>query len=78
MSDVDRILGKALRLAPEERARIVAELLATLEPEVPSHQRAEAEWIREVERRARAAVGGSPGLSWVDARTQVEGRLSAH
>jgi hypothetical protein len=42
MSDVDRILGQALRLAPEARARIVAELLATLEPDVPSH----VPWLR--------------------------------
>jgi hypothetical protein len=60
MSDVNRILGQALRLTPEERALIVIELLATLEPDMPSHQRAEADWIQEVERRVRAAAGGSP------------------
>src|SRR5881397_712486 len=70
----DRVLGEALRLAPDERARIVAELLASLEPDVPSDRRTEAEWIDEIERRARAAkrsrsTGGS----------RHEGRLrSAH
>ena len=45
---------KALRLAPNQRARLVTELLATLEPDVPTQQRTEAEWIEELERRARA------------------------
>jgi len=67
-SDADRILGQALKLAPDERARIVAELLATLEPDLPSQQRSQAEWIQEIERRARAAMAGSPGVSWTAAR----------
>ncbi len=74
--DVDRLLRDALRLAPDERARIVAELLASLVPDLPSQQRSEAEWIREIERRARVAVAGSPGSSWAAARTQLEPRLS--
>ena len=45
-STVDRLLGEALKLAPEERAKIVAELLATLEPDLPSEQRSEDEWIQ--------------------------------
>ncbi len=72
----DQVLGEALKLAPDERARIVAELLATLEPDLPSQQRSEAEWIQEVERRARAAMAGSPGVSWAEARAQVQSRLS--
>ncbi len=75
-SAADRLLGKALKLAPDERARIVAELLATLEPDLPSQRRSEDEWIQEIERRARAAVAGSPGVSWTEARDQVQSRLS--
>jgi hypothetical protein len=71
---VDRVLGEALKLAPDERAQVVAELLATLEPDVPSEQRTEAEWIREIERRARAALAGEPGLSWTEVRGQIERR----
>ena len=59
---VDRVLGEALKLPPDERARIVAELLASLEPDVPSDRRTEAEWIDEIERRARAAIAGNPGV----------------
>jgi Putative addiction module component len=55
-SDADGVLGEALKLAPDERARIVAELLATLEPDLPGEKRSEAEWIQELERRARAGI----------------------
>ena len=75
-STADRLLGEALKLAPDERARIVAELLATLEPDVPGERDAR-EWVQEIERRARAALASSPGLSWTEARDQVRSRLSA-
>jgi len=75
-STADRLLGEALKLTPDERARIVAELLATLEPDLPSQRRSDEEWIQEIERRARAAMAGSPGVSWTDARDQIRSRLS--
>ena len=76
-STVDRVLGEALKLAPDERARIVAELLATLEPDTPSDQRTEADWVQELERRARAAIAGSPGVPWATPRDQIQSRLSS-
>lgn len=75
-STADQLLGEALKLAPDERARIVAELLATLEPDLPSQRRSDAEWIQEIERRARAAIAGSPGVSWTEARDQIRSRLT--
>ena len=42
---VDRVLAEALKLAPDERARIVAELLASLEPDVPSDRRTQVATI---------------------------------
>lgn len=72
----DRLLGEALKLAPDERAKLVAELLATLEPDLPGERRSQREWIDEIERRARLALAGSPGVSWPDARDQVRSRLS--
>jgi hypothetical protein len=75
-SNADRVLGEALQLAPDERARIASELLATLEPDLPSQGRTDAEWIQEIERRARAAMAGSPGMSWTEARAKVQRRLS--
>jgi hypothetical protein len=73
----DRLLEEALRLSPDQRAELASELLATLEPDTPGERRTEAEWIGEIERRARAAVAGSHGVSWTEARAQVQKRLSS-
>ena len=63
-SSADRVLGEALKLEPDERARIAAELLATLEPDLPSQQRSEAEWVQEIERRARGCHGRQSGRAY--------------
>ena len=76
-STADRLLAEALKLAPDERARVVAELLATLEPDIPSQRRSDEEWIQEIERRARAAMADSPGVSWTEARDQIRSRLNS-
>ena len=52
------------------------ELLDSVAPEVPGRDRPEGEWIEEIERRARAAASGSPGLSWQDVRTEIEDKLA--
>jgi hypothetical protein len=72
---MDRLLEEALRLSADQRAELASELLATLEPDTPSERRTEAEWIEEIERRARSAVAGSPGVSWAEARAQIQNRL---
>lgn len=74
-TSVDRVLDEALKLARGDRARIVAELLASLEPDIPSDRRTEAEWIDEIERRAHAAIAGSPGVPWATAFGQIQSRL---
>ena len=75
-STADRLLDEALKLTADERARIVAELLATLDPDLPDQRRSDEEWIREIERRARAAMAGSPGVPWAEARDQIQSRLT--
>ena len=70
----EEVLKEALQLSEGERARVAAELLASLEPDVET--RNEEAWIAEVERRAEAAIGGLPGLSWDETRQQVEERIS--
>lgn len=75
-STADRLLGEALRLAPDERARIVTALLATLEPDLPSQRRSDEQWIQEIERRARAAMAGHPGVPWTEARERIRSRLA--
>ena len=67
------LLKEALQLPEGERARVAAELLASLEPDVETRD-GEA-WVAEVERRAQAAVSGLPGLSWDETRTRVEERI---
>ncbi len=68
------VLKEALLLSEDERAGLAAELLASLDPEVEI--RDQEAWIAEVERRAQAAIAGSPGLSWDETRKRVEGRTS--
>jgi hypothetical protein len=74
-STKDQLLEEALRPPPDQRAELAGDLLATLEPDTPSDQRTDAEWIAEIERRARAAIAGSPGVSWAEARAQIQSRL---
>jgi hypothetical protein len=69
-----QILKEPLELTDNnERADLAAELLASL-PDV--ELRNEDAWIDEVERRARAAADGAPGLTWEETRARVEQRLS--
>ena len=68
------LLKEALQLSEGERARGAAELLASLEPDVETRN-GEA-WIAEVERRAKVASGGLPGMSWDETRKRVEDRIS--
>ena len=71
----EQLLKDALQLPEDQRAGLVAELLDSLEPAVPSEGRSEAEWIAEVQRRARAAIAGQPGIPWDQALAQVTDRL---
>lgn len=72
----EQVFQEALQLPESERARLVTELLATLEPELPAGGRREREWIAEVERRTRAALAGAPALSWAESRARVQDRLA--
>lgn len=70
------VLKDALQLPEPERARVAAELLASLEPDIET--RDSDAWIAEVERRAQAANAGVPGLTWEETRARVEERISRH
>jgi len=72
---IEDLLAEAVKLPTEQRAHIVAELLTTLEPDTPGIHRSDDEWIREIERRARAAAAGTVSLSWSEARTETNRRL---
>jgi putative addiction module component (TIGR02574 family) len=70
------VLREALQLSESERARVAAELLASLEPDIET--RDGDAWIAEVERRAQAAIAGVPGLTWDETRARVEERIGRH
>ena len=73
-TNADEVLKEALQLSESGRARMATELLASLDPDVETHD-SEA-WIAEVERRAQAATEGLPGLGWDETRKRVEERIA--
>ncbi len=70
-----RLLTEALALPDEQRADLAAELLASLPPTTPAEARGENEWLAEIERRSRAALAGSPGIPWNEAKAEIQRRL---
>lgn len=70
-----RILEEALNLPDDQRADLAAELLASLAPATPAEARSEDEWVTEIERRARAAIAGSPAIPWDQARQEIQRRV---
>lgn len=66
-----QLLKDALQLPDEQRAELVVELLDSLPPAEPGHARSDTEWLMEIDRRARAAQAGVPGVAWEEARKQV-------
>jgi putative addiction module component (TIGR02574 family) len=64
------LIHEALQLSPEERADMVAELLASLDE--PEDADVEAAWAEEIERRVRRVLAGeSSGTDWVEARARI-------
>lgn len=74
----DAVLEEALRLTPQERADVAAELLESLEVERPDQQEeVEKAWAEEIERRARRILAGeSTGAPWEEVRRRLEERLA--
>ena len=69
-----RLLKDALTLPVEERARLAAELMASVDG-APDKD-AEAAWAAEIERReSRAIRGRSKGRNWSDAVRDIEKNL---
>jgi putative addiction module component (TIGR02574 family) len=67
----EALLADALRLTPEARAELAAELLASLDG--PADPDAEAAWAAEIERRVEAVESGAVALeSWEDAKRRIE------
>ncbi len=70
-----QLLKDALQLPDQQRAELVVELLHSRPSAEPGQERSAAQWLAEIERRARAAQTRAAGVSWGEARTQVLNRL---
>lgn len=70
-----QLLKDALQLPDQQRAELVVELLDSLPPVELGQARSDAEWLGEIDRRARAAQTGAPGIAWEEACKQVLDRL---
>ena len=70
-----QLLKDALQLPEQQRAELVVELLDSLPSAEPGQERSDAQWLAEIEHRARAAQTGAGGVSWEEARKQVLDRL---
>lgn len=69
-----KLLNEALKLTPEERADVAAELLASLDE--PADEDVEGAWAEEIERRARRVLAGeSTGVDWAEARARISNIL---
>jgi hypothetical protein len=63
-AEATALLRQALELAPEERADLAAELLASLEPDEDA-ETVRKLWAEEMQRRARRVLAGeSEGEDW--------------
>ena len=74
MSETARqILEEALRLPLDQRATVIAELIASMDGEPDAD--AEQAWAAEIERRARRALRGeSSGRDWSSVRSDLDAR----
>ena len=65
------VFADALRLEPDKRAELAAELLASLDG--PADPDAEAAWDVEIERRVAAIEAGTLRLEpWADVKRRIE------
>lgn len=74
-ASAQQLLKAAMDLPETERADLAYELLASLPTPEPCSSRSNAEWIAEIERRSERALAGDVGVSWSEARSQIEDRL---
>ncbi len=67
----ERVLAEALRLEPESRADVAAELLASLDG--PADPDAEQAWDAEIARRIAAIEAGTIRLEpWSEVKRRIE------
>lgn len=70
----DRLLTEAMKLTPEERARVAAELIASVDGEPDAD--AEIAWAKEIDRRVRRVqIEGPKGDDWQTVHDRIAARL---
>lgn len=70
----EAVLANALRLGPDERAELAAELLGSLDG--PADPDAEAAWALEIKRRVQGIEDGTIELEpWQDVRRRIENEI---
>jgi putative addiction module component (TIGR02574 family) len=73
---IQTVLADALRLDPDARAELVAEILASLDG--PADEDAESAWDAEIERRIHAIEAGEIPLEpWDSVKRRIEKDLPA-
>lgn len=75
---IDSIREEALALPEDERGRLAADLLASLEPPAPADEPDTHEaWLAELARRAERALSGEePGELWSDVEARLRNELA--
>ena len=65
------VLAQALRLDPDDRAQLAAELIASLDG--PADADVEAAWAAEIDRRVAAVETGTVSISpWPEVKQRTE------
>lgn len=77
MSDIENVLAAALRLSPDQRAEVVAELLDSLDGGGPPDAAVEEAWAREAERRlVEIDAGTVTTVPWTEVRRRLHAAAS--
>lgn len=75
--NANTVLREALALPADERARVAADLIASLDEEHGDSQGVESAWATELERRARQALSDpGTGDDWDATRDRIAARLT--
>ena len=70
------ILGQALNLSPEDRAKLVLDIISSLDG--PPDNDVERAWVDEIERRVKEVQDGTVELlEWEEVRKRIEARLAS-
>lgn len=78
MTDVEHVLAAALRLSPNARATVVAELLESLE-DADVHQDVETAWADEIQKRlAEIDAGEVTTVSRSEALQRIAAAATGH